>query len=42
MKLVTIAGTRPEIIKLAYLVPLLNNNFDHKFVYGSTFFSKYE
>ena len=43
MKLVTIAGTRPEIIKLAYLIPLLNTNFDHKFVYtGPTFFAKYE
>ena len=39
MKLVTIAGTRPEIIKLAYLVPLLNNNFDHKFVYTGQHFS---
>jgi UDP-N-acetylglucosamine 2-epimerase len=39
MKLVTIAGTRPEIIKLAYLVPLLNNNFDHKFVYTGQHYS---
>lgn len=39
MKLVTIAGTRPEIIKLAYLIPLLNNNFDHKFVYTGQHFS---
>jgi len=39
VKLVTIAGTRPEIIKLAYLIPLLNNNFDHKFVYTGQHFS---
>lgn len=39
MKLVTIAGTRPEIIKLAYLVPLLNTHFDHKFVYTGQHFS---
>lgn len=39
MKLVTIAGTRPEIIKLAHLVPLLNNNFDHKFVYTGQHYS---
>lgn len=39
MKLVTIAGTRPEIIKLANLVPLLNDNFDHKFVYTGQHFS---
>jgi UDP-N-acetylglucosamine 2-epimerase len=39
MKLVTIAGTRPEIIKLAYLIPLLNNNFDHKFVYTGQHYS---
>lgn len=39
MKLVTIAGTRPEIIKLAKLVPLLNSNFDHKLVYTGQHFS---
>ncbi|KAA2283420.1 MAG: non-hydrolyzing UDP-N-acetylglucosamine 2-epimerase [Candidatus Nitrosocosmicus sp.] len=39
MKLVTVAGTRPEIIKLANLVPLLNNNFDHKFVYTGQHYS---
>jgi UDP-N-acetylglucosamine 2-epimerase len=39
VKLVTIAGTRPEIIKLAYLIPLLNKNFDHKFVYTGQHFS---
>ena len=39
MKLVTIAGTRPEIIKLAYLIPLLNNNFNHKFIYTGQHFS---
>src|SRR5689334_5947954 len=39
MKLVTIAGTRPEIIKLAHLVPLLNSNFDHKLVYTGQHYS---
>ncbi len=39
MKLVTIAGTRPEIIKLAYLIPLLNDNFDHKFIYTGQHYS---
>ncbi len=33
VEIVTIAGTRPEIIKLADLVPLLNNSHCHAFLY---------
>lgn len=29
MKIITILGTRPEIIKLSPLIPLLENNFEH-------------
>ena len=29
MKIITILGTRPEIIKLSPLIPLLNNEFEH-------------
>ncbi|HEU4446118.1 MAG TPA: hypothetical protein VFR94_15715, partial [Nitrososphaeraceae archaeon] len=31
--LVTVAGTRPEIIKLAELVPLLNRRYNHALLY---------
>jgi UDP-GlcNAc3NAcA epimerase len=37
--LVTVAGTRPEIIKLAQIIPLLNKHFRHKFVYTGQHFS---
>lgn len=33
IEIVTIAGTRPEIIKLADLIPLLNDRHDHAFLY---------
>jgi UDP-N-acetylglucosamine 2-epimerase len=35
---VTVAGTRPEIIKLAQIIPLLNKHFRHKFVYTGQHF----
>ncbi len=39
IKAITIAGTRPEIVKLAHIVPLLNKNFDHNFVYTGQHYS---
>jgi UDP-N-acetylglucosamine 2-epimerase len=39
MKLCTIAGTRPEIIKLSILVPLLDKKYDHLFVYTGQHYS---
>lgn len=39
IKVITIAGTRPEIVKLARLVPLLNQNFDHNFLYTGQHYS---
>jgi UDP-N-acetylglucosamine 2-epimerase (non-hydrolysing) len=35
----TIIGTRPEIIKMCRLIPLLDKNFDHKFIYTGQHFS---
>lgn len=34
MKLITVVGTRPEIIRLSRLIPLLENQFDHKLVFS--------
>lgn len=33
MKIVTVLGTRPEIIKLSPLIPLLDKGFDHKIIH---------
>lgn len=38
--IVTVAGTRPEIIKLAELVPLLNRNYNHALLYTGQHFSE--
>ena len=38
-RLVTIAGTRPEIIKLADFIPKVNEKFDHSFIYTGQHFS---
>ena len=38
MKLVTVAGTRPEIIKLAELVPMLNE-YNHAVLYTGQHYS---
>jgi UDP-N-acetylglucosamine 2-epimerase len=38
--LVTVAGTRPEIIKLAELVPLLNRRYNHALLYTGQHFSE--
>lgn len=35
----TVFGTRPEIIKMAPLIPLLDKNFDHRFVFSGQHFS---
>jgi UDP-N-acetylglucosamine 2-epimerase len=39
-KVVTVAGTRPEIIKLADIIPLLREHFEHAFVYTGQHFSQ--
>jgi len=38
-KIVTVLGTRPEIIKLAVLIPLLDKKFEHKVVFTSQHYS---
>lgn len=38
-KIMTVGGTRPEIIKLANLIPLLNKFYDHAFVYTGQHYS---
>jgi UDP-N-acetylglucosamine 2-epimerase len=40
IKIITVAGTRPEIIKLAHIVPLLNKRYEHAFVYTGQHFSQ--
>lgn len=37
--IVTVAGTRPEIIKLADIIPLLREHFDHAFIYTGQHYS---
>jgi UDP-N-acetylglucosamine 2-epimerase len=37
--MVTVAGTRPEIIKLADIIPLLRKHFEHAFVYTGQHYS---
>ena len=38
-KIITIAGTRPEIIKLSGLIPILNNKYDHELLYTGQHYS---
>ena len=38
--ILTFAGTRPEIIKLSQLMPLLDKNFDNKFVFTGQHYAK--
>lgn len=38
--ILTIIGTRPEIIKMSRLIPLLDDKFDHKFIFTSQHYSK--
>ena len=39
-EVVTVAGTRPEIIKLADIIPLLMKDFEHAFVYTGQHYSQ--
>lgn len=39
MKIITILGTRPEIIKLSPLIPLLDREFNHKIIHTSQHYS---
>ncbi|MBJ94863.1 MAG: UDP-N-acetylglucosamine 2-epimerase (non-hydrolyzing) [Rickettsiales bacterium] len=39
MRIVTVAGTRPELIKLAPLVPLLRPRFEHHYLFTGQHFS---
>ncbi len=40
MKVATIIGTRPEIIKMSRLVPLLDKSFDHYFIFTNQHYSQ--
>jgi len=40
VKIATVFGTRPEIIKMSQLIPLFDKHFDHKFVYTGQHFSE--
>ena len=40
MKIATVIGARPEIIKMSRLVPLLDKNFDHTFIFTGQHYSK--
>jgi UDP-N-acetylglucosamine 2-epimerase len=37
--MVTVAGTRPEIIKLADIIPVLRKHFEHAFIYTGQHYS---
>lgn len=39
MKIITILGTRPEIIKLSPLIPLFDEEFDHKIIHTGQHYS---
>ena len=39
MRVVTVCGTRPELIKLAPLVPLLSERFDHQYLFTGQHYS---
>lgn len=39
-KITTIIGTRPEIIKMSRLVPLLDKKFDHTFIFSGQHYSE--
>ena len=39
MHIVTVAGTRPELIKLAPLVPLLAERFEHTYLFTGQHYS---
>ncbi|HEY0579468.1 MAG TPA: UDP-N-acetylglucosamine 2-epimerase, partial [Candidatus Nitrosocosmicus sp.] len=39
-KIVTVAGTRPDIIKLANIIPLLNKRYEHALVYSGQHYSQ--
>ncbi len=39
MKIVTLAGTRPELVKLSPLLPLLAESFDHRLVHSGQHYS---
>lgn len=40
MKILTVLGTRPEIIRLSRIIPLLDKNSDHKVVYTGQNYDK--
>jgi len=39
VRIVTVAGTRPELIKLSPLVPLLHDRFEHHYVFSGQHYS---
>jgi len=40
IKIETVAGNSPEIIKLANIIPLLNDRYDHTLVYTGQHYSQ--
>ena len=40
MRILTVAGTRPELIKLAALVPLLDERFEHSYLFTGQHYSE--
>jgi UDP-GlcNAc3NAcA epimerase len=40
VKIVTVAGTRPDIIKLSPIIPLLNKKYEHALVYSGQHYSQ--
>jgi UDP-GlcNAc3NAcA epimerase len=40
VKIVTVAGTRPDIIKLSPIIPLLNKRYEHALVYSGQHYSQ--
>jgi len=40
VRILTVAGTRPELIKLAPLVPLLDERFEHRYLFTGQHYSK--
>lgn len=39
MKVVTIIGTRPELVKMSRLIPLLDDKFEHTFIFSGQHYS---
>ena len=40
LKILTIIGTRPELIKMSQLIPLVDEKFEHRFIFTSQHYSR--